>query len=108
MAQTITRDGKDYVFPDDFTPEQIEAEIQKQQNISESKPTEEIIDEPSEELPSDDKRGWMTDIPTQIVGGVRDAGQSAIGLVEDIQLKVKVSWVMLLYLETMQTMELLE
>ena len=83
MAQTITRDGKDYVFPDDFTPEQIEAEIQKQQNISES-PTEEIIDEPSEELPSDDKRGWMTDIPTQIVGGVRDAGQSAIGLVEDI------------------------
>jgi len=26
MAQTITRDGKDYVFPDNFTPEQINKE----------------------------------------------------------------------------------
>jgi len=84
MAQTVTRDGKDYVFPDDFTQEQIEAEIQKQQNILQNKPTEEIVDEPSEELPTDDKRGWMTDIPLQVVGGVRDAGQSVIGLTEDI------------------------
>ena len=83
MAQTIERDGKSYVFPDDFTQEQIEQEILNQ--TASSKTTE--VAEPKEDLPTDDKRGWITDIPTQIVGGVRDAAQSTIGLAEDIQEK---------------------
>ena len=83
MAQTIERDGKSYVFPDDFTQEQIEQEILNQ-NVS-SKTTEVV--EPKQDLPTDDKRGWATDIPLQIVGGARDAAQSTIGLVEDIQEK---------------------
>ena len=81
MAQRIERDGKTYILPDDFTPAQIEEEILRQ---SGNKTSEEVA-EPEQDLPSDNKRGWITDIPTQIVGGARDAAQSAIGLVEDIQ-----------------------
>ena len=83
MAQTIERNGKTYVFPDDFTQEQIEQEILNQ--TASSKTPE--VEKPKEDLPTDDKRGWITDIPTQAVGGIRDAAQSAIGLVEDIQEK---------------------
>ena len=81
MAQTVIRNGKTYYFQDDFTQEQIDQEIAKMEG------QETVQQEPQEkqELPTDDKRGWVTDIPLQIAGGVRDATQSAIGLVEDIQ-----------------------
>ena len=81
MAQTIIRNGKTYYFQDDFTQEQIDQEIKKieSQGAVEQEPQEQA------ELPTDDKRGWATDLPLQAVGGVRDAAQSAIGLVEDIQ-----------------------
>ena len=81
MAQTIIKNGKTYYFQDDFTQEQIDQEIEKieSQGTVEQEPQEQA------ELPTDDKRGWATDLPLQVVGGVRDAAQSAIGLVEDIQ-----------------------
>lgn len=34
MGQIINRNGKDYVFPDSYTPEQIEAEINKSNNVT--------------------------------------------------------------------------
>ena len=81
MAQRIERDGKTYILPDDFTPEQIEEEISKQ-----SRPqTSNQIAEPEKEIQKENKRGLLTDIPVQVIGGARDAAQSAIGLVEDIQ-----------------------
>ena len=83
MAQVIKRNGETYTFPDDFSEEQIEKEIQKQTgNVVSEKPVE-----PEQDLPTDDKRGWATDLPLQVIGGIRDASQSAIGLVEDIQEK---------------------
>ena len=48
MAQTIKRDGQTYTFPDEFTPEQIEAEILKQKsvnNISEAQEEENVEEE---------------------------------------------------------------
>jgi hypothetical protein len=79
MGQIINRNGKDYVFPDNYTPEQIEAEISKTNNITNVK-TQNINSEiPKEE---DDKRSFVTDIPLQVIGGIRDGVQSGINLVE--------------------------
>ena len=84
MGQRIERDGKTFIFPDNFTPEQIEEEILKQ-NVTNRVAESEIAEqETTAELPTDDKRGWATDIPLQVIGGIRDAAQSTIGLVEDI------------------------
>jgi len=86
MAQTITRDGKDYVFPDNFTPEQIEQGIKKQKAINQGTDTQTEENIKQEEVKKEeDKRGWVTDIPLQVIGGIRDATQSGIKLVEDIQ-----------------------
>ena len=41
MAQTIERNGKTYVFPDDFTQEQIEQEILNQTASSKTPEVEE-------------------------------------------------------------------
>ena len=83
MAQTVTRNGKQYVFPDNFTPEQIDQEILQQ--TSTTNEVQAQVQNQAEQKKEEDKRGWVTDIPLQIVGGVRDASQSAIKLVEDIQ-----------------------
>ena len=86
MAQTITRDGKDYVFPDNFTPEQIEQGINRQKAINQGTDTQTEENIKQEEVKKEeDKRGWVTDIPLQVIGGIRDATQSGIKLVEDIQ-----------------------
>lgn len=83
MAQIINRNGIDYNFPDDYTQQQIdqfftirEAE-NKQQEIKDTQKAEE------------DKRGILTDIPVQIVGGVRDGISSGINLIEGVGQDIK-------------------
>ena len=77
MAQVINRNNREFIFPDNFTQEQIEAEIKKLEN--QEVPTN---TEPTEE--TGEERGLLTDIPTQIIGGVADAGSSALKLIEGV------------------------
>jgi hypothetical protein len=82
MGQIIERDGKQYVFPDSFTPAQIEAEINKT-TITTSAQTNNTTTTQTPK-PEDDKRGFLTDIPLQVIGGIRDGVQSGINLVESL------------------------
>ena len=76
MAKEIVRDGKRGVFKDDATEEEINAYFER---LKEPKvPIE--PDEPE----GDGKRGILTDVPVQIMGGVRDGVQSTIGLWEKV------------------------
>lgn len=79
MAQTVIRNGKKYVLPDDFTEEQINKEIDRQ--TSNPIPQPEQVKEKEKE----DTRSFITDIPLQVVGGFRDAGQSMISLFENLR-----------------------
>ena len=87
MAQEIKRNGNTYVFPDNFTPAQQE-EYFKSLEAPSTETNNEIQKQQLKEqgiTPIEDaKRGVLQDIPVQIVGGIRDAGQSAINLVEGI------------------------
>ena len=75
MAQIINRDGKDYSFPDNFTQEQIDNYFN---NLENTQP-EEVTEEAEEE-----KRGLLTDVPAQAIGGLFDAGKSAVRLIEGV------------------------
>ena len=76
MAQIITRNGKEYPFPDNFTQEQIDKFFQDLEGTNQ----EDI----QEEKPEEEERGILTDVPTQALGGVVDAGKSALRLIEGI------------------------
>ena len=73
MAQVVNG----ITFPDSFTQEQIDEYFK---TLNETQATEETKPEETEE----DKRGLLLDIPTQAVGGVVDAGKSALRLIEGI------------------------
>ena len=76
MAQIINRNGKEYPFPDDFTQEQIDAYFKGIENENQNTDTP-----PKEE---EEGRGLLTDVPVQAVGGVVDAGKSALRLIEQV------------------------
>ena len=80
MAQIVNRNGKEYTFPDNYTQEQIDAHIDK----LEGKKTEEDTEEKTGE-----ERGLLTDVPVQALGGVFDAGKSALNLMEGIGADLK-------------------
>ena len=80
MAQTVNRNGKEYTFPDNYTQEQIDAHFEK----LEGKKTEEDTEEKTGE-----ERGLLTDVPVQALGGVFDAGKSALNLMEGIGADLK-------------------
>ena len=73
MAQVVNG----ITFPDSFTQEQIDEYFK---TLNETQATEDTKPEETEE----DKRGLLLDIPTQAVGGVVDAGKSALRLIEGI------------------------
>ena len=73
MAQVVNG----ITFPDSFTQEQIDEYFK---TLNETQATEETKPEETEE----DKRGLLLDVPTQAVGGVIDAGKSALRLIEGI------------------------
>ena len=75
MAITKIIDGKEYVFPDGTTEEQILA-IEEGILNPDKKP-----DEPK---PEDTKRGYITDTAYGAAVGIRNAGQSALELGEGI------------------------
>ena len=75
MAQIINRDGQEFTFPDNYTQEQIDAYFN---NLENKQTTEE---ETSKE---EEGRGILTDVPVQAVGGVVDAGKSALRLIEGV------------------------
>jgi hypothetical protein len=77
MAKEIKRDGKVGVFKDDATEEEINAYFERLKA-----PTD--IPEKPDEPEGDGKRGILTDVPVQIMGGVRDGVQSTIGLWEKV------------------------
>ena len=77
MAKEIVRDGNRGVFKDDATEEEINAYF-------ESLKEPETPKEPDEPKEEDGKRGILTDVPVQIMGGVRDGTQSTIGLWEKV------------------------
>jgi len=62
-------------FPDDYTKEQIDDYFKKLEGNE--LPTEEKKEE-------EDERGILTDVPVQAVGGVADAGKSALRLIEGV------------------------
>ena len=75
MAKEIVRDGKRGVFKDDATEEEINAYFERLKEP----------DVPIEsDEPKEDKRGILTDVPVQIIGGVRDGVQSTLGLLEKV------------------------
>ena len=74
MAQIINRNGKEYPFPDDFTQEQIDKYFQDLEGTKVEEETPE----------KEDERGILTDVPTQALGGVVDAGKSALRLIEGV------------------------
>ena len=75
MAQTIVRNGKTYNFPDDFTEEQINREIQNLENPAPIEP-----EKPQES----DERGILTDIPYQAYAGVVKGAKSSVNLIEGL------------------------
>jgi len=76
MAQIINRDGQEFTFPDNYTQEQIDAYFNNLENSNQSQ----------EETPKEEEegRGILTDVPVQAVGGVADAGKSALRLIEGV------------------------
>ena len=74
MAKEIIRDGNKGVFKDDATEEEINAYFERLKAPEVPQP-----DEPEEE-----GRGILTDVPVQIMAGVRDGAQSTIGLWEKV------------------------
>ena len=75
MAKEITRDGKTGVFKDDATEEEINAYFESLKEPVEPEETKEK---------EEGKRGILADVPVQSIGGVRDASQSTIGLLEKV------------------------
>ena len=71
MAKEIVRDGKRGVFKDDATEEEINAYFERLKA-----PTD--IPEKPDEPEGDGKRGILTDVPVQIMAGIRDGAQSTI------------------------------
>ena len=71
MAKEIKRDGKVGVFKDDATEEEINAYFERLKA-----PTD--IPEKPDEPEGDGKRGILTDVPVQIMAGIRDGAQSTI------------------------------
>ena len=94
MAQIINRDGKDYSFPDNFTQEQIDNYFNNLENTQPEEVTEEVEEE---------KRGLLTDVPAQAIGGLFDAGKSAVRLIEGVAQDAKKSY----QLETCYTLEVI-
>jgi hypothetical protein len=80
MAQIINRNGKEYVFPDDFTEEQINKELE---NLDNPAPVQTEETEPEEE------RGILTDVPYQAYAGAVKGAKSAVNLIEGIAQKGK-------------------
>ena len=62
-------------FPDDYTKEQIDDYFKKLEG-------NELPTEENKEV--EDERGILTDVPVQAVGGVADAGKSALRLIEGV------------------------
>ena len=71
------------ILPDNFTQEQIDNYFN---NLENTQP-EEVTEEAEEE-----KRGLLTDIPAQAIGGLFDAGKSAVRLIEGVAQDAKRYW----------------
>lgn len=80
MAQIINVNGKEYALPDNLTPEQVEAERKSIEQSLSGKNLEVVRPEENEE----DKRGILTDVPVQIIGGIRDMANSTLKLGEPV------------------------
>ena len=74
MAQVVNG----ITFPDSFTKEQIDEYFK---TLNETSATEETKPEETEQ---NDDRGLLLDVPLQAIGGVTDAGKSALRLIEGI------------------------
>ena len=78
MVQIVKRNGEEFPFPDDYTQEQIDAYFNNLENNNQNNNENE---QPKEE---EDGRGILTDVPVQTLGGIADAGKSAVKLIEGV------------------------
>jgi len=78
MAQTVIRNGKKYILPDEFTEEQINQEIERQEKNSDDTPPENVEENKNDKIAPRSAQ----DVSKQLVGGVLDTTQQVIDIFE--------------------------